>query len=76
MSYAVPIIKGLEKRVKALESENAALRKFVAAYDAEIRCLDIMDWRDCIGLGADAAAARHRLATDYGIPLPGQEGEG
>jgi hypothetical protein len=76
MSYAVPIIKGLEKRVEALKAENAALREFVAAVDAENDCLDGKGFWECTARYDDAVAARQRLATDYGIWLPGQEGEG
>ena len=76
-------LREVEKRINALESENAALREFVAAADA------LADfeaehpaglWPITVIAELDArqqafVQARQRLATEFGIELPGAEAE-
>lgn len=73
----------LEARVRELSAENAALREFVTASDVfqqqAFRPADGAWWDRCKHPDEQSqrmTQARKRLATDYGIPLPGQEGEG
>lgn len=62
------------ERIAELEAATAALREFVEAFDS---CADGY-WSVVgeTGCSLSLFTARQRLATDYGIPLPGQEGEG
>lgn len=71
-----------EHRIAAMEAENAALRAFVAAYDAHEAFRRtaaengmeswIAEWE---WLLRKAKEARQRLATDHGLPLPREEDE-
>lgn len=68
---------------RALELENRALREFVAANDKHESFREtvptdgyelwIAEWEH---LKREAWKARQRLATDHGIPLPGEGVEG
>ena len=59
-------------RIDVLEAENAALREFVKAEDAWNAHADSGDWDEDDTLYHAMIAARQTLATDHGIPLPGE----
>jgi hypothetical protein len=58
------------EKVAQLEAENAALWAFVDAADRR----DAWDMDGARIALRQYEAERQRLATDYGVPLPGQEG--
>lgn len=69
------------ERLKALEATNAALVAFVAADDAfgvaserGASELTAASYNALIDSVDRKTKARQLLATDHGIPLPGQEG--
>lgn len=80
-------LRDVERRIKALETENgqlrlelAALREFVAAYDNVQQT-----WESCVSLSdverlntanERLDIQRQRLATEFGMALPGAEAEG
>ena len=61
-----------EARIAALEATNAALVEFVAAEDAWNAHAESGDWDEDDTLYHAMIAARQTLATDHGIPLPGE----
>jgi len=58
--------------VTALEATNAALVEFVKAEDAWNAHAESGDWDEDDTLYHAMIAARQTLATDHGIPLPGE----
>lgn len=62
----------LEERISVLEATNAALLEFVKAEDAWNAHAESGDWDEDDTLYHAMIAARQTLATDHGIPLPGE----
>lgn len=75
---ALPWIAALTERVHALEATNAALVAFVEAADELQRPFAVVGYARFIAVKEFRQnaydEARQTLATDHGIPLPGQEG--
>ncbi len=59
-------------QVQSLAAINAALVEFVKAEDAWNAHAESGDWDEDDTLYHAMIAARQRLATDHGIPLPGE----
>ena len=67
-------IDKLEAQVQQLEATNVALVEFVKAEDAWNAHAESGDWDEDDTLYHAMIAARQTLATDHGIPLPGEGG--
>ncbi len=66
------VLTNCTKLLRHLTHENAALREFVTAYDniEETLLEEFPDDNFIVGI---IPAIRQRLATDHGLPLPGEE---
>ena len=69
-------VKREGERARQLEATNAALVEFVKAEDAWNAHAESGDWDEDDTLYHAMIAARQTLATDHGIPLPGEGVEG
>ena len=66
------VLTGQIGMVTRLEATNAALVEFVKAEDAWNAHAESGDWDEDDTLYHAMIAARQTLATDHGIPLPGE----
>ena len=71
-SDQVGYVNQLLRDIHRLEATNAALVEFVKAEDAWNAHAESGDWDEDDTLYHAMIAARQTLATDHGIPLPGE----